>query len=47
MHVTSRFTAVKRGEPGRKLLAEKCEAASVYSDFPQVFCQAFGRHEHW
>ena len=36
MHVTSPFTALLRGEPGRNLPAEKCEAESVYSDFPKV-----------
>jgi hypothetical protein len=36
MHVTGRFTAGLRGEPGRNLPAEKCEAESVYSDFPKV-----------
>jgi hypothetical protein len=32
MRVTPRFTALKRGEPGRKLPGKKCESASVYCD---------------
>ena len=36
MRVTGLFMALRRGEPGRNLRAEKCEAQSVYSDLPKV-----------